>query len=78
MDIATKVLEAAAAKQTDQFKSINVEKHYVEINQQNALKLYTSLFFYNGYMFRQNNAILRARLCSFLSHFSVNMVGDKS
>jgi hypothetical protein len=29
-------------------------------------------------MFRQNNAILRERLCFFLSHFSVNMVGDKS
>jgi hypothetical protein len=27
-------------------------------------------------MFRQNNAILRERLCSFLSHFIVNMVGD--
>src|SRR5215469_16596694 len=35
--------------------------------------------FYDGfYMFRQNNAILSERLCSFLSHFSVNMVGDKS
>jgi hypothetical protein len=29
-------------------------------------------------MFRQNNAILREQLCSFLSHFSVSMVGDKS
>jgi hypothetical protein len=29
-------------------------------------------------MFRQKNAILREQLCSFLSHFSVNMVGDKS
>jgi hypothetical protein len=29
-------------------------------------------------MFRQNNAILRERLCSFPSHFSVSMVGDKS
>jgi hypothetical protein len=28
-------------------------------------------------MFRQNNAILRERLWSFLSHFIVNMVGDK-
>jgi len=27
MNIVTKVLEAAAAKQADQFKSINVEKH---------------------------------------------------
>ena len=27
MDIVTKVLEAAAAKEVDQFKSINVEKH---------------------------------------------------
>ena len=27
MDIVTKVLEEAAAKQADQFKSINVEKH---------------------------------------------------
>jgi hypothetical protein len=41
-------------------------------------ELYTSLFFlYDGsYMFWQNNAILMERLCSFLSHFSVNMVGD--
>jgi hypothetical protein len=53
---------------------------YVEINQLNSLKLYNSLFFfYDGsYMFRQNNAILRERLCSFLSQFRVNMVGDKS
>jgi hypothetical protein len=29
-------------------------------------------------MFRQNNAILRERLYTFLSHFSVNMIGDKS
>jgi hypothetical protein len=29
-------------------------------------------------MFRQNNAILRERLCSFLSHFRVNIVGEKS
>jgi hypothetical protein len=28
-------------------------------------------------MFRQNNAVLREQLCFFLSHFSVNMVGDK-
>jgi hypothetical protein len=49
---------------------------YVEINQLNALNLF---FFYDGsYMFRQNNAIIRERLCFFLSHFSVNMVGDKS
>jgi regulator of ribosome biosynthesis len=27
MDIVTKVLEAAAAKEADQFKNINVEKH---------------------------------------------------
>jgi len=27
MDLVTKVLEAAAAKEADQFKSINVEKH---------------------------------------------------
>jgi regulator of ribosome biosynthesis len=27
MDIVTKVLEAAAAKEADQFKTINVEKH---------------------------------------------------
>jgi len=27
MDVVTKVLEAAAAKEADQFKSINVEKH---------------------------------------------------
>jgi hypothetical protein len=29
-------------------------------------------------MFRQNNAIVREWLCSFLSHFSVHVVGDKS
>jgi hypothetical protein len=29
-------------------------------------------------MFRQNHAIFREQLCSFLSHFSTNMVGDKS
>jgi hypothetical protein len=29
-------------------------------------------------MFRKNNAILREELFSFLSHFNVNMVGDKS
>jgi hypothetical protein len=41
--------------------------------------MYFFIFFYNGsYMFRQNNAILRERLFSFLSHFSVNTVGDKS
>jgi hypothetical protein len=52
---------------------------YVKINEPNALKLYISLFFYNGsYIFRQNNAILRERLFSSLSHFSVNMVGDRS
>jgi hypothetical protein len=28
-------------------------------------------------MFRQNNTLNRERLCSFLSHFSFNMVGDK-
>jgi hypothetical protein len=34
---------------------------------------------YDGsYMFRQNNAIRRKQLCSFLSHFYVNMVEDKS
>jgi uncharacterized membrane protein len=53
--------------------------YYVETKQLNALKLYTSLFFYDGsYMFRQNNVILRERLFSFLSHFSVNTVGVKS
>jgi hypothetical protein len=36
-------------------------------------------FFYDGsYVFRQNNAILREGLFSFLSHFSVKTVGDKS
>jgi hypothetical protein len=36
---------------------------YVETKQRNALKLSTSLFFFNNgsYMFRQNNAILRER-----------------
>jgi hypothetical protein len=53
---------------------------YAETNQLNEPKLYTSLFFfyYGSYMFRQNNAILRELLFSFLSHFSVNTVGDKS
>jgi hypothetical protein len=42
---------------------------YVKINQLNAL-LY---FFYDGsYTFWQDNAILMKRLCSLLSHFSVN------
>jgi hypothetical protein len=41
--------------------------------------IYFFISFYDGsYVFRQNNAILRERLCSFLSHFSVSMVGDKS
>jgi hypothetical protein len=35
------------------------------------------LFYDVSYMFRQNNAILRKQLCSFLTHFNVNMVGDK-
>jgi hypothetical protein len=30
-----------------------------------------------SYMFRQNNAILREQLDSFLSYFNVNMVGGK-
>jgi hypothetical protein len=53
---------------------------YVETNQLNAMKLYTSLFFLkNGsYMFRQKNAILRERLFSLPSHFSVNTVGANS
>jgi hypothetical protein len=52
---------------------------YVEIYQQNALNSILLYFsFYDGsYMFRQNNAILREQLCSFLSHFNINMVGDK-
>jgi hypothetical protein len=29
-------------------------------------------------MFRQNNAMLKEQLYSFLSPFNVNMVGDKS
>jgi hypothetical protein len=55
-------------------------KFYVENNQQNALNSIPIYFsFYDGfYMFRQNNAILGEQLCSFLSHFNVNMVGDKS
>jgi hypothetical protein len=41
--------------------------------------IYFFIFFYDdSYMFRQNNAILRERLFSFLSHFSVKTVGDKS
>jgi hypothetical protein len=41
--------------------------------------MYFFIFFYNGsFMFRQNNAIVRERLFSLLSHFSVNMVADKS
>jgi hypothetical protein len=48
-------------------------KHIIiilENNQQNALN-FTFLYFpfFGGcYMFRQNNAILREQLCSFLSH----------
>jgi hypothetical protein len=46
------------------------ENAYVGINQQNALNYILLYFFYDGsYMFRQNNAIRRERLCSFLSHF---------
>jgi hypothetical protein len=51
---------------------------YVEINQLNALN-YILLYFYFTMAptkFRQKNAILRERLCSFLSHFSVNMLRD--
>jgi hypothetical protein len=53
---------------------------YVETNKLNALKLYTSLFFFNNgsYIFQQNSAILREQLFSLLSHFSINIVGDKS
>jgi hypothetical protein len=52
---------------------------YVEITQQNALNYILLYFSYDGsYMFRQNNAIIRERFCSFLSHSSTNMVGDKS
>jgi hypothetical protein len=53
---------------------------YVESNQQNALNSILLYFsFYDGsYMFRQNNVVIREQLCSFLSHFSVNTVGDKS
>jgi hypothetical protein len=37
------------------------------------------LYLHDGsYMFQQNNAILRARLGSFLSYFNVSMVGGKS
>jgi hypothetical protein len=37
------------------------------------------LYFHEGsYMFRQNNAILREQLDSFLSYFKVNVVGGKS
>jgi hypothetical protein len=37
------------------------------------------LYLHDGsYMFRQNNAILREQLGSFLSYFNVNMVGSKS
>jgi hypothetical protein len=53
---------------------------YVEINQQNALNsILLDVSFYDGSnMFWQNNIILMEQLCSFLSHFNVNMVGDKS
>jgi hypothetical protein len=51
----------------------------IEINQQIALSSILYFSFYDGsYMFRQNDAILRKHLCSFLSHFNVNMVRDKS
>jgi hypothetical protein len=53
---------------------------YVENNQQNAMNsIFLYFCFYDGsYMFWQNSAILREQLCSFLSHFKVNTVGDKS
>jgi hypothetical protein len=52
---------------------------YVENIQQNALNSILLYFsFYNGpYMFRQNIAVLGEQLCSFLSHFNINMVGDR-
>jgi hypothetical protein len=56
--------------------------HFVNIyvkNQQNNNYLFSLLIMYgSSYMFQQNNAILRERLCSFLRHFMVNMVEDKS
>jgi hypothetical protein len=37
------------------------------------------LYIHDGcYMFRQNNAILREQLGSFLSYFNVSMLGGKS
>jgi hypothetical protein len=44
----------------------------------NALS-FMRLYLHNGsYMLRQNNAILKEQLGSFLSYFNVNIVGDKS
>jgi hypothetical protein len=53
---------------------------YVEINQLNALNFILLYFSFTmaSICFGKNSAILRERLCPFLSHFSVNMVGDKS
>jgi hypothetical protein len=54
---------------------------YVEINQQMHWFIYFFIFYDGSYMFRQNNAIIREQpeqLCSFLSHFNINMVGGKS
>jgi hypothetical protein len=37
------------------------------------------LYLHDGpYMFRENNAIIREQLGSFLSYFNVSMVGGKS
>jgi hypothetical protein len=42
------------------------------------LYLFIFLFYDGSYMFRQNNAILREQLCSFLTHLNVSMVGCNS
>jgi hypothetical protein len=52
---------------------------YVEINLQlNALNYILLFFTMAPTCFGKKNAILRERICSFLSHFSDNIVGDKS
>jgi hypothetical protein len=52
---------------------------YVEINILNALNYITLYFSFTVALtcFGKKNVILRERLCSFLSHFCVNIVGDK-
>jgi hypothetical protein len=41
-------------------------------------KLYDYYLSDGSYMFRQNNAIIREQVGSFLSYFNISMVGGKS